>query len=63
MINDLITLHIDNTGDKININVNGEDWDISSLSEVNINILPGVCKIETRYNDWYSLKHKQEREG
>ena len=55
----LKTLSIDNTGDKIIININGINLDTSALEHLKIDMYHGVCSIETVYSNWFKLSRER----
>ncbi len=54
MVEQLKTLNINNTGNKMQITVNGIELDLQALEKVNIHMSASVCEIETVYSKWYT---------
>lgn len=60
MVEQLNTLSIDNTGNKMQITVNGIELDLKALEKVNIHMSASVCEIETVYSKWYTISRSRE---
>jgi hypothetical protein len=60
MVEQLNTLSIDNTGNKMQITVNGIELDLQALEKVNIHMSASVCEIETVYSKWYTTSRSRE---
>jgi len=56
----LKTLFVDNTGDRLKINVNGEDIDTTALTQLDLQLRHGLCEIQLQYNNWLSLSRVKD---